>query len=125
MILNIDQFAIIADSTYAFMDKSSDNELQRYTYSDQKKRHLIKPFTVCATNGQIVDLYGPYFAINNDASIFIHVLKTHKDLNELLKPGDILILDRGFRDCAKELEHNYQFNVHLPTCKFYSFLVLN
>ena len=45
------------------------------------------------------------------------------DLNELLKPGDILILDQGFRDCAKELEHNYHFNVHLPTCKFYPFFL--
>ena len=72
--------AIIADSTYLYIDISADNELQRLTYSDQKKRHFVRPFTVCCADGFIIDLFGPYVAINNDASILIRVLEEKDDI---------------------------------------------
>jgi hypothetical protein len=114
---NIDQLAIIADSTYIFIDKSSDNELQRLTYSDQKKRHFVRPMTLCSSDGRIIDLYSPYFAVNNDAQIILDVLKNNKNITELIKPGDVMIFDRGFKDCLKELTVKYELNVHLPACK--------
>ena len=67
--LNKDQFAAISDGTYVYCQKSSNNQFQRKTYSGQKKRHLVKPFVICATDGYIVDVFGPYAATDNDAII--------------------------------------------------------
>jgi len=72
--------------------------------------------TICSSDGRIVDLHGPYFAVNNDAQIILDTLKQNSDLSELLRPNDVIILDRGFRDCSKELAETYEFIVHLPTC---------
>ena len=112
-----DQLAIIADGTYCYIQKSSNNDFQRKTYSCQKKRHLIKPFVICTTNGYIVDIYGSYGASANDASILQHVLNTDTDLVSLLKPNDVVLLDRGFRDCVKTLKQKYKLKPYLPTCK--------
>lgn len=100
------------------MDKSADNELQRLTYSDQKKRHFLRPMTICTADGRIVDIYGPYFATNNDANILINVLEENPDLLSLLKPNDVFILDRGFRDCVQILKQKYHYCVCLPACNF-------
>ena len=59
---NKDQFIIIADGTYCYCQKSSNNFFQRKTYSVQKKQHLVKPFVVTASNGRIVDIFGLYEA---------------------------------------------------------------
>ena len=56
----------IADGTYLYCEKSSNNMLQRELYSGQKKRHLIKPFVICASKGFIIDVFG---ATDNDAKI--------------------------------------------------------
>ena len=61
---NDDQFLIIADVTY------------RETYSGQKKRNRIKPFLVCASDGTIIDIYGPINATVNDAKILSQVQVT-------------------------------------------------
>ena len=37
------------------------------------------------------------------------------DLKELLQPNDIIILDRGFRDCVENLEKNYKLKVKIPS----------
>lgn len=102
--------------TYAYIDKSSDNQLQRLTYSDQKKLHFVRPMTICAVDGRIIDVYGPYFATNNDSTILTHVLKENEDLTSLLKPKDVVILDRGFSDCAKHLTEKYGYLAYLPAC---------
>jgi hypothetical protein len=110
------------------MDKSADNKLQRITYSDQKKRHFVRPFTVCCTDGFIIDLFGPFAAVNNDASILLRVLEENVEqgaadnyldvpLRSFLRPNDYLVLDRGFRDCEKQVQSEYKFNVRMPTSK--------
>lgn len=103
------------------MDKSSNNVLQRLTYSDQKKRHFLRTMTICATDGRILDICGPYFAVNNDSDIILDILKSeeNQDLLKLLKLGDVLLLDRGFRDSRKQLENTYKFEVWMPTCKYF------
>ena len=55
---------------------------------------------MCATDGTIIDIYGPYEATLNDAKIMERVLKEDENLRELIKENDILIADRGFRDCT-------------------------
>lgn len=51
-----DQLCIIADGTYIYCQKSSNNKLQRQLWSGHKKRPLIKPFVVCYPNGFIIDV---------------------------------------------------------------------
>jgi hypothetical protein len=111
------QLILIADGTYCYCEKSSNNSFQRMTYSGQKKRHLVKPFVVCVADGTIVDIYGFYAATANDATIMEDVLSRDNFLRELLQPEDILIADRGFRDCQKTMKEKYNINVILPTCK--------
>ena len=47
-----------------------------------------------------MDIYGLFEATKNDATILTEKLNSDKDLIDLLKPGDTLVLDRGFRDCV-------------------------
>jgi hypothetical protein len=69
------QLLLIADGTYCYVQKSANNSFQRKTYSGQKKRHLVKPFLICAADGTIVDVYGPYGATVNDAPIMEDVFE--------------------------------------------------
>ena len=40
------QVVLIADGTYIYCQKSSNNEFQRRTYSSHKHRHLVKPMII-------------------------------------------------------------------------------
>ena len=75
---------IIADGTYAFHQKSSNNFYQRISFSGQKKTHLCKPFTICTTDGFILDFFGPYNGNLNDATIMKKIMKTETHFNNLL-----------------------------------------
>ena len=55
--------------TCAFRQKSSNNEFQRKTYFGRNKVPLCKPFTICTTDGYVVDMLGPYPANVNDVEI--------------------------------------------------------
>jgi DDE superfamily endonuclease len=53
------------------------------------------------TTGYIITIFGPFLSDfhNNDASILKHVmLNNYEDILNWIKEGDIMILDRGFRD---------------------------
>ena len=93
---NEEQLALIADGTYCFCQKSSNNYFQRKTYSGQKKRHLVKPFVICASDGLILDIYGFYGANDNDAVIIQDILLKDNALRDLLLPNDVLLFIRGF-----------------------------
>jgi hypothetical protein len=96
---------LICDGTYIYIEKPSDFELQRLTYSGHKYRNLLKVMIVCAPNGYILEAGGPYFANggNNDSNIIDHMLET-SDLELFLDEGDYWVLDRGFRDIKQKLE---------------------
>lgn len=112
---NEEQFIIIADGTYCYCQKSANNFFQRKTYSAQKKQHLVKPFVVTASNGRIIDIFGPFEATKNDASILAEVLKDENGLITVLKENDIVLLDRGFRDCIESLEADYGLCPKIPS----------
>ena len=115
---------LIGDGTYLYCQKSFDNEFQRRSYSVQKKSHLVKPFVLCSSDGLIVDIYGFFSATMNDASILLKIFSKNPDLirkfdgnNQecgLLREGDTLILDRGFRDAVNSLENDYKLQVKMP-----------
>lgn len=113
---NDQQLAIIADGTYCYCQKSTNNYFQRKSYSMQKKRHLIKPFVICAADGHILDVYGLYPATENDATIIKKILKKDKGLRNLLQPGDHILIDRGFRDAIDDLKTVYHLQPHMPSC---------
>lgn len=95
--------------------------MQRKTFSVQKNCHLVKPMVICASDGYIVDVFGPYPAKDNDATILRDIMKTEKDLDgryfrDVFHEGDLVLLDRGFRDVAVELRTQYKLVPKLPTC---------
>uniref|UniRef100_A0A6P7GRD0 Uncharacterized protein LOC114329946 n=3 Tax=Diabrotica virgifera virgifera TaxID=50390 RepID=A0A6P7GRD0_DIAVI len=111
-----DQLGLVCDGTYLRHEKSSNNEYQRKSYSGQKKAPLCKPFTICTTNGYIIDILGPYYATDNDAKILESILNDPNGLITLLQEGDKFFLDRGFRDVIQKLS-NLQFQALMPALK--------
>ena len=85
---------------------------------------MLKPFVICAADGTIIDIYGLYGANDNDAIILTNILKTDKDLQELIKPKDVVLLDRGFRDCISLLKNDYKLNAKTPTCNLKYILLI-
>ena len=111
-----DQLVLIFDGTYIRHEKSTNNNYQRKSYSIQKKVPLCKPFTICTTNGYIVEMEGPFYATQNDAEIMKILLNNPNGLQKIMKAGDICVVDRGFRDVVKQLEER-GYKVFMPALK--------
>ncbi|KAJ8683762.1 hypothetical protein QAD02_019554 [Eretmocerus hayati] len=111
-----DRLTLICDGTYVSHEKSANNAYQRKSYSGQKKKPLCKPMTICTTDGFVVDLPGPFYGTQNDATIMKLIMEDPNGIRRLLKPGDIFILDRGFRDVKSYLE-GLGFVVMMPALK--------
>lgn len=58
-------------------------------------------------DGYIAGVYGPYPGKTNDASIMNELLE--KDYWSAFKEGDVLIIDRGFRDSIVHIEKKGTF----------------
>ena len=56
-----DAAVLVLDSTYIYVQKSTNNLLQRKLFSFHKNRPLIKPMMIVAANGYIISTIGPYF----------------------------------------------------------------
>jgi hypothetical protein len=113
---------IIIDGTYIDIPKSSNFRVLRQSFCLHKHKHLVKPIMLVAPDGYIIEVYGPYFSDgrNNDASCLINelddglndedraVIQMRDDniinLRSWLSPGDVVILDRGYRDAIRFLE---------------------
>lgn len=91
---------LVCDGTYIFINKSRNYKVQRDSYTDQKKRNNIKIMMVVTTNGHIIYALGPYKAGQNDAQILLELDQT-TNIFDTLQNGDILLLDRRFRDCVE------------------------
>lgn len=97
----------IVDSTYCYIHKSSNFRVLRQSYSFHKQRHLLKPTLVVAPDGFILDIFGPYFSDsrNNDAEILRHNFEEDGNaLRDWFENGDIMLVDRGYRDARQLLE---------------------
>uniref|UniRef100_A0ABD2WMH4 DDE Tnp4 domain-containing protein n=1 Tax=Trichogramma kaykai TaxID=54128 RepID=A0ABD2WMH4_9HYME len=94
------------DGTYTYCFKSKNFRSLRQTYCRHKSDHLVKPALVVAPDGYILDIQGPYFsdAHNNDAAMISHELENDENLNNWFRPGDIVVVDRGYRDVIPALE---------------------
>lgn len=60
--------------------------------------------TVVMTNGRIAAVYGPFDARKNDATILHEILNQPQNIFNTLHAGDIVVVDRGFRDVSAALK---------------------
>lgn len=104
---------IICDGTYIYTNKSTNYQFQKFTYTDQKKRNFIKVMMCVASDGLIVYALGPYAAVDNDAKIMRAIFDTTDAFKNYL-PGDVIMLDRGFRDCVGFIKEK-GFDVKMPS----------
>ncbi|CAH2088907.1 unnamed protein product [Euphydryas editha] len=105
---------IICDGTYVFIQKSSNFLFQKRTYSHHKFQNLLKPFLIVCCDGYIIDVTGPYAATTSDATILSNMLNAEDSVFPwFFTPGDMLILDRGFRDALPDIE-DCGYKAHMP-----------
>ncbi|CAH2084578.1 unnamed protein product [Euphydryas editha] len=108
---------VIMDGTYIYIQKSSNYSFQRETYSLHKFSNLLKPFLIVSCDGYIVDVCGPYAATDSDATILLKMIYDEQSsFHWFFSPGDIFILDRGFRDALPDLAR-FEYSAHIPETK--------
>lgn len=93
---------IIADGGYVYIQKPSNLEDQRTSWSDQKKRNFFRFMLTVLPSGHILDAQGPFPAIWNDAKVLPIVI--NEGVCDLLGPSPAILLDRGFLHCEEELK---------------------
>lgn len=106
---------IILDGTYHYIEKSQSHQFQKSTYNTHKKRNYIKIMMGVSTDGHILFTLGPFKATENDATITHKIIESQPPAIKSFLPNDVVIVDRGFRDCVTELT-NHGFIVHMPVC---------
>lgn len=94
---DVNRPVLILDGTYIYIQKSSNYEFQKESYSGQKKRNFVRVMVCTTTDGTIAFVLGPYKATTNDATI-MNSLTEKSDAFDQLHEGDVILLDRGFRD---------------------------
>ncbi|CAF3738772.1 unnamed protein product [Rotaria socialis] len=107
---------VVIDSTYIYIQKSRNNEFQRKSFNLHKKRSLLKPMLIVSTTGYIIACIGPFLSnySNNDASIMQNILHRNTDgIRNWLNEDDVIVVDRGFRDCVNAME-DLGLNVVFP-----------
>ena len=106
----------VADDTYIYIEKCSNYSFQRRSYSVHKGRPLVKPMMLVASDGYILSVFCPYLADerNTDAKLTEHMFKSNNENKlEWFEEGDVLFVDRGFRDVANLLE-DFGIKTHMP-----------
>lgn len=106
---------LILDGTYIFLEKSQSHEFQKNTYNTHKKRNYLKIMMGVSTDGTIIFTLGPFKAKENDAQITRKIFDSEMGSTRAYLPQDIMIVDRGFRDCVTDLK-NRGFIVKMPVC---------
>jgi hypothetical protein len=110
-----DAVITIWDATYVYIEKSSDYSLQKSVYSGHKHRPLVKFMILAASDGHMIDVFGPFKCDgkNNDASITKHVIENKmNEIDTFFQEHDLFVVDRGFRDSVEFLEER-NFEVQL------------
>lgn len=82
---------IAMDATEIIQDVPSDMNSQALTYSNYKSRHTVKALTCVAPNGALVYSSELYPGSTSDSAI-----TDHCKVLEQLKPGDLILADKGF-----------------------------
>lgn len=108
---------LILDGTYIYIEKSTNQRFQKVSFNSHKMRNYIKIMMGVLTDGRILFVLGPFKSTENDSTITEKIFATQSlpSIKSLL-PEDILIVDRGFRDCETTLI-NLGYIVKIPTCR--------
>lgn len=72
----------IWDGTYIYINKSSNYDFQKLTFSGQKNRNFLRPMVCVTTNGYIIDVFGPFEAVRNDAKCMKAILENDESVPE-------------------------------------------
>lgn len=67
---------------------------------------------VVGVDGTIIDVFGPFPANKNDAEI-LKIVFEKTEIEKNFRPGDVIVLDRGFRDVVQFLKSKH-FDVRIP-----------
>ena len=92
-----DQLSLTWDGTYIYCNKSNDHALQRSSHSGQKSRNLIKMMSLVLPDGYVLDLLGPFYGKDNDASISKVILLRYWVC--LSESRFLTIKNEGFLEC--------------------------
>lgn len=111
--VNDNVVVLTMDGTYVYTIKSSNFEFQKKSYCDQFKRNLVKFMMFVSTNGFIAAAYGPFEGRKNDATILDEIMKARENIFQNLRAGDVVVVDRGFRNICAALR-NRGFLVKSP-----------
>lgn len=103
----------IWDGTYTRMQKSMNVDVQKSTFSGQKRTNLFKPMICCFPDGYIYEVFTYHGGSVNDATIMRGVMPQNASFTEVFRPGDVFVFDRGFRDVVAEIGQK-EFHVHTP-----------
>lgn len=95
----------IIDGTYIYCEKSSDFNVQRKTFSGQKKRNLIKLMGIVLPDGRFFDLVGPFFSDgdHSDQWMWEWIIDSNcADVCDVFQfEKDEFMADRGFIRCQQ------------------------
>ena len=95
----------IWDGKYFYTGKAGSHELQRSTYSGRTKSHLVKSMTLCSADSYCLDTWGPSIWTANDTTITNHITTTKNAIEGWCEAGDVITVDRGFRNAAEAFSH--------------------
>jgi len=115
-----DEPTTIWDGTYIYIDKSSNYEMSRKSFSGHKHRPLLKFMSICFPDGYVLDTIGPFFSNgkNNDPGMTTKIMEDNLGGIKTWvtsTPNQIAIVDRGFQRVLEDLEGK-GLQVHMPAC---------
>lgn len=109
----------IWDGTYLYIQRPSNYNFGRKTYSVHKGRPLVKFMSIVLPDGYVLDTIGPFFTngANNDAGMTAMILRTAALMIKdwMLTGKQVVIGDRGFRNAAGLFSEDSEF----PNIDFY------
>jgi len=107
-----DKTCSIFDATYHLAQKSKNYAEQKQLWSEQKKSHSLNLWVVCL--GWVLFILEPFDATHNDATILQDCFSRYSDEINIIHEGDIVLVDRNFRDVVNFLTTNKKLHIYCP-----------
>jgi len=81
-------------------------------WSEQKKMPLVKSMMDCSPDGWVLFVLGSFDATRNNATILQNCFSRYSDEMNTIHEGDIVLIDRDFRDVVNSLTTNKKLHVY-------------
>jgi hypothetical protein len=109
MIADLPNVCCFIDATYHYGEESLDRKLHQALYCTYKSRPLTKWMVICAPDGTLLHLDGPYTGSTTDDAIFQAMLADDANAFTIwlrtLPPDAVLGLDSGFPQAQQALRN--------------------